>query len=224
MEGWGPRSACRPLTWRAGALRAELAAAGAAARWHKAGPAPRGGGGGERAAPPGLETPRRAAWRLREGGGFLSWRVEGARARPSPSPPPSSAPSVSGSLGSTSPERGARTGVCGLLLPGGSDGSRGAPSRLDAAGSPGLPRSRPPRYAFPWRVPWAPGPSGNKRSWGWGWGRLAPGLRLSHLPCIFSAPRGPPSAGPTAPSPGLQQPRRTARDAPRCARGGGPSW
>lgn len=198
--------------------------------WHKAGPSPAGAeGGGERAAPPGL---RPRAWRpggCARGGGSLSWRVEGAarvRRRPRlPAPRPRSL-----GLWDLRPLRGGSTnrGLRAPPLPGGSDGPGEPHPGWTRAGSPGLPRlCPPPRYAFPWRVPWAPGPSGNKRSWGWGWGRcLAPGPAplppALHLP---SATRGPPSAGPTAP-PRLAYSIRGARPGMlRDARGaGGPSW
>lgn len=124
--------------------------------WHKAGPAPAGAEGGRGASGPARpETPRRAAWRLREGRGLFVSARRGRRARPSPSPPPCSAPSVSGSLRSTSPAGGSTNrALRALPLPSGSDGPGEPHPGWTRAGSPGLPRlCPPPRYAFPWRVP-----------------------------------------------------------------------
>lgn len=230
MEGWGPRSACRPLTWRAGALRAELAAAGAAARLAQSRPRPHGGGGGRGASGPARpETPRRAAWRLREGRGLFVLARRRRRARPSPSPPPSSAPSVSGSLGSTSPERGEHEpGSAGSSPPGRLRRSRGAPSRLDAGGISGSPASLPPS---PVRVSMASSLGaraiGKQKKLGVGMGALSRSWARASptCPASSSAPRGPPSAGPTAP-PRLAHSNRGARPGMlRDARGaGGPSW
>lgn len=227
-ERWGPRSARRPLTWRAGVLWAELAATGAAARLAQSRPLPRGGGGeAGREGPRPARDPAPGGLEAALGAGALCLDASGApRASVAVPAPPAPAPLVSGSPGSRSPAgAGMGRGLRAPPLPDLSDGP-GEPHRGRALGDcPGLRVSRLSaplsRRAFPWRAPGRPSLRETKEAGGGGPPSL-PGPRTAHRPPVPCAPPGSSlRSSKPGPSPGPQHPGRTARDAPGCAGGGG---
>lgn len=211
-ERWGPRSARRPLTWRAGVLWAELAATGAAARLAQSRPLPRGGGGeAGREGPRPARDPAPGGLEAALGAGALCLDASGAPRAPVAVPaPPAPAPLVSGSPGSRSPAgAGMGRGLRAPPLPDLSDGP-GEPHRGRALGDcPGLRVSRLSaplsRRAFPWRAPGRPSLRETKEAAGGG-AALTPGPPHRAPPTCPLRPAGVlsplvqtrPLAGPTA--------------------------
>ena len=123
------------------------------------------------------------------------------------------------------PRRGEHEpGSAGSSPPGRLRWSRGAPSRLDAGGISGSPASLPPS---PVRVSMASSLSaraiGRQKKLGVGMGALSHSRARASPTCPASSLSHSGSTLPWSdrgPSPGSQHPRRTARDAPRCLRGG----
>lgn len=225
---WGPGPlALEPLTWRAGARKAELAAAAQGAaerRTQSAAPPPRGrrgdarGRGRERRGVPArARDPASAAPGMRRKGRGLF-----VSARPARAP----ASCVSGSRGLSVPWARARAGACGLLPSiGAGRGGEGLGSWVSGylCVSPGLPVSDAPTPRLcplpgarrsPARVSMASS-LGAERS-----GDKEAGLGLA-LPTPDSAPpRPPPALHPPRPPPDrrVQAPRQARRRPGRTAR------